>query len=309
MKILRHIDTRKYNLDLLSKFYFSNSEYECSYSTLKECDNLVNFVSPDKSWSVWFSITQLGYSIFPELSGVFINSDIAQSIVQLISINKNTIVNGLDIIPILSMTHSGVISVESLTDDFMLKVSSSNFFVYIEKCPLLNINFEFNFEVYDRLKFPVYVKCGEIICDLHLFKMISVGDVLIIKHPALSLYTYSKQIYISKWNKGFDMVENFDLLPSTTDDDCEIKCDEINIKENDSIDNLPVKIDVVIFSTLITLKELYEIQSRKIFNLPQGVHKNISLKVNGQLIANGELVEFDNNLAVEINNVVYGEAK
>ena len=74
--------------------------------------------------------------------------------------------------------------------------------------------------------------------------------------------------------------------------------------ELDIYSNIPVNLSVELGRSEISLKEIYELTEGSIIELDRLVGEPLDLVVNGQIIAQGEVVAIDNNYGFRITNIV-----
>tara|TARA_A100001015_G_scaffold309446_1_gene408929 strand:+ start:942 stop:1412 length:471 start_codon:yes stop_codon:yes gene_type:complete len=72
----------------------------------------------------------------------------------------------------------------------------------------------------------------------------------------------------------------------------------------DIYSNIPVNLSVELGRSEISLKEVYELTEGSIIELDRLVGEPLDLVVNGQIIAQGEVVAIDNNYGFRITNIV-----
>ena len=74
--------------------------------------------------------------------------------------------------------------------------------------------------------------------------------------------------------------------------------------EVDVFSNIPVNLSVELGRSQISLKEVFELTEGSIIELERLVGEPLDLVVNGQVIAQGEVVAIDNNYGLRITNIV-----
>lgn len=74
--------------------------------------------------------------------------------------------------------------------------------------------------------------------------------------------------------------------------------------EVDVFSNIPIKVSVELGRSEISLKEVFELTEGSIIELERLVGEPLDLVVNGQVIAQGEVVAIDNNYGLRITNIV-----
>ncbi|MDD5456151.1 MAG: FliM/FliN family flagellar motor switch protein [Candidatus Margulisbacteria bacterium] len=68
--------------------------------------------------------------------------------------------------------------------------------------------------------------------------------------------------------------------------------------------NIPVKIDVYLGNTTISLREIYELTEGSVIELNKLFGEPLELKIGGQIIAVGEVVAVDNNYGIMLKEIV-----
>ena len=84
---------------------------------------------------------------------------------------------------------------------------------------------------------------------------------------------------------------------------------ETNVTESESLNqnvfkNIPVTVSVELGRSQISLKEVLDLSEGSIVELQRLVGEPLDLVVNGQIIAQGEVVAIDNNYGLRITNVI-----
>lgn len=74
--------------------------------------------------------------------------------------------------------------------------------------------------------------------------------------------------------------------------------------ESDIFNAIPVNLSVELGRSQITLKEVYELMEGSIIELERLVGEPLDLVVNGQIIAQGEVVAIDNNYGLRVTNII-----
>jgi len=68
--------------------------------------------------------------------------------------------------------------------------------------------------------------------------------------------------------------------------------------------NIPVKIDVMLGNTIISLKEVNDLTEGSIIDLDKLFGEPLELKISGQLVALGEVVAVDNNYGIMLKEII-----
>lgn len=73
---------------------------------------------------------------------------------------------------------------------------------------------------------------------------------------------------------------------------------------NDVFSNIPVSVSVELGRSRVSLKEVFELTEGSIIELERLVGEPLDLVVNGQIIAQGEVVAIDNNYGFRVTNII-----
>ena len=73
--------------------------------------------------------------------------------------------------------------------------------------------------------------------------------------------------------------------------------------EIDMFQNIPITVSVELGRAQISLKEVYELSEGSIIELERLVGEPLDLVVNGQVIAQGEVVAIDNNYGLRVTQI------
>ncbi|SNZ08136.1 flagellar motor switch protein FliN/FliY [Persephonella hydrogeniphila] len=87
----------------------------------------------------------------------------------------------------------------------------------------------------------------------------------------------------------------------------EHKPEETELLEKEKLDllmDIPLEISVEIGSTTMPLEEVLKLNPNSIVELDRYINQPIDIKVNGKLIAKGELYTVENNFGVKITSII-----
>ena len=73
---------------------------------------------------------------------------------------------------------------------------------------------------------------------------------------------------------------------------------------SDVFTNIPIEVTVELGRTKISLKDLYELSEGSIIELERLAGEPLDLVVNGQIVAQGEVVAIDENYGLRITHIV-----
>lgn len=79
--------------------------------------------------------------------------------------------------------------------------------------------------------------------------------------------------------------------------------------EADVFSSIPVSVSVELGRSRISLKEVFELSEGSIIELERMVGEPLDLVVNGQVVAQGEVVAIDNNYGLRVTHIVSSSKK
>ncbi|WP_315387212.1 FliM/FliN family flagellar motor switch protein [uncultured Stenotrophomonas sp.] len=156
------------------------------------------------------------------------------------------------------------------------------------------------------LRLPVELGIARLRVSLHRLRTLPPGAVLLLDqlHPVARyaqrrLYSFDFTLETISVNTPFDFLDDDDggtdiAAASATAAATADAAHGIDIRR------LPVAVDVVLCQLQHAVGELDRLQPGTVFNLPDDAWKHLQLRVNGQLIARGELVQVGDQLGVQL---------
>lgn len=159
-----------------------------------------------------------------------------------------------------------------------------------------------------RLHVPVALGIARLRLPLHRLRSLAPGAVLLLEqlHPvartgARRLYSFDFSLETISVNTPFDFLDdddgNADIAPPAT---AAPAATANTTTPGIDIKHLPVNVDVVLCQLQHSIGELDGLQPGTVFNLPVDAWKQLQLRVNGQLVARGELVQVGDQLGVQL---------
>ncbi|ECG1193305.1 YscQ/HrcQ family type III secretion apparatus protein [Salmonella bongori] len=147
-----------------------------------------------------------------------------------------------------------------------------------------------------NLRWPLRFVIGSSDTQRALLGRIGIGDVLLIRHSSAEVYCYSKKLGHFNRVEGGIIVETLDIQHIE---------EEKNETETAGIlpglNQLPVKLEFVLHRKNVTLADLEAIGQQQLLSLPTNAELNVEIMANGVLLGNGELVQMNDTLGVEIH--------
>lgn len=155
------------------------------------------------------------------------------------------------------------------------------------------------------LRLPVELGIARLRLPLHRLRGLAPGAVLLLDqlHPVARtggrrLYSFDFTLETIAVNTPFDFLDDddgsADIAPPAVAPAADAPAAGIDIKR------LPVNVDVVLCQLQHAIGELDGLQPGTVFHLPVDAWKQLQLRVNGQLIAHGELVQVGDQLGVQL---------
>lgn len=304
MKTLRKIDSRIYRLQQLSD-RLAGLNVITNFTHIDYTGKFINFFLSETKWSVWISLSQLASYVSPNLSGMHLNHVLEQAILDFISLNTDCIISIETSIPFSLMERGSIEVAENIHHIIFLKVKFKDLIFYVEDTPQISDDYYFDCKSFFDFNIPVSLKIGHNRLKLSTLREIQSGDILKIQNVSLNFFCSSTIIPIPFNNEISCMIDKYILQ------DEDINSSDFSLNDYSETVNSPscnmeeihVNVDMVILSKKMTLREVNELQFGKTLILPEDAHKKVAVKVNEKLIAIGELVEYDEKLAIEIASV------
>ena len=140
-------------------------------------------------------------------------------------------------------------------------------------------------------------------CDLRVAQLrtLQPGDVLLLGTPAPTALLEGQALFSFALNEEHIMVIDFDAMPPF---DAVARADaaepEAAPEPRLELGRLSVMVDVVLCRMRQSLGSLSELQPGSTIALDADAHRNVELRVQGQLLATGELVSVGDGLGVQI---------
>lgn len=156
------------------------------------------------------------------------------------------------------------------------------------------------------LRVPVDLGIARLRLSMHRLRSLAPGAVLLLdqlqpvaRHAQRRLYSFDFTLETISVNTPFDFLDDDD---GGTDIAAASAIATASADTTPGIDirRLPVAVDVVLCQLQHAIGELDGLQPGTVFNLPDDAWKHLQLRVNGQLIARGELVQVGDQLGVQL---------
>ncbi len=157
-----------------------------------------------------------------------------------------------------------------------------------------------------QLCVPVELEVARVMLPLQRLRTLSPGSVLLLeqfqpiaRHRAQRLYTFDFTLETVSVNTPFDFAEDdadtagFDALPPAAA--------PAPAPTGLDVARLPVTVEVVLCQLQQRVGDLAALQPGTVFNLPPDAWTQLQLRVNGQTIARGELVQVGEQLGVQLH--------
>lgn len=297
--MFRKIDPVSFRLTLLQR-HLDATEYEAEWINNFSAGAWVNYSSAEMGWGLWFHISELTTIFSPQLTGMILNEKAMRHILSLSSFDKEYSLSSSVSIPLHRLKRSDLVDENVIKDKTMLRVKRNSLSYYIECCPLLSFDKLSKLPEWINFPFPVSVTIGYSTLSLSALRALRRGDILVVKIINKRMLYLNNSFPLKSLGENF-MIDEDRYMATLS----ELYQDN-NTDIIDDISKLPVQVDVILHHCQLTLEELQQIRQSKMFPLPDSVHENVRIQVNGQTFALGELVEFDQQLAVEIRDISVG---
>lgn len=325
---LRKIDYSDFILNVMQARLIANGM--SAYAEKPALEGVwVNFVDENNDWSVWFFLDDLVEYVMPHYSGVVLTEKLKLRFIDLINRNTPLFLQQFSDLPAGMMHYEKFCRTADADFNKMLRVTSNQITYWVEKIPLRLQTQSLDTGEFERLSWPVSFKLGSTPMALLSLYGISPGDFLLIKTISAQVMIYGKNIIQLKEHGGLQMSDGFfdfdsiaeregfsDYMPGYQPHHEDDETTEEMVPENEipeeiqdehhedaiSYDAIPVQLEFIIHNAIYTLQEIKELGITKHFTLPAGAEKKVIIQINGQRIGCGELVQIDDNLALEVTD-------
>ncbi|EKC3540982.1 FliM/FliN family flagellar motor switch protein [Salmonella enterica] len=179
----------------------------------------------------------------------------------------------------------------------MLKVSTPSFTIWLDYLDVILMRSGTGI-LNEEIKWQIDYVLGKTLISAGTMEKICGNDVLIIKEIDPYAACFNEKIFSWSYPEG--------IMTFTNEDTADIvKCSEENnflpvSEEIIDLKKIPVKMEFILHSEIMTLANLESLTTGEMVSFPDNVEKRIEIRVNGIRLGEGELVEFNNKLAVEI---------
>ncbi len=113
----------------------------------------------------------------------------------------------------------------------------------------------------------------------------------------------------SKWANMLENQEKKDVIKETVETESKPEIKPEILKKLDVLLDLPVHISVEIGSKILSIEEILKLTPNSVIDLDRYLNEPIDLKVNGVLIARGELYQIEDNFAIRITEILTKEER
>lgn len=158
------------------------------------------------------------------------------------------------------------------------------------------------------LRLPVELGIARLQLPLHRLRTLAPGAVVLLDQLAPVARTSRRRLYAFDFtletisvNTPFDFLDDEDATADlAVSASPEPAPSGIATATGIDIRRLPVTVDVVLCQLQQSIGELDGLQPGTVFNLPHDAWKQLQLRVNGQVVARGELVQVGDQLGVQL---------
>ncbi|EHG5995780.1 TPA: FliM/FliN family flagellar motor switch protein [Escherichia fergusonii] len=181
--------------------------------------------------------------------------------------------------------------------DQMVRIQTPIFTLWLEH---LNIKLESpGVDIINAgMKWRVDFVLGQTVIRTETLSKTGNSDLLLIKDVRSYAACFNQKLFLWSYPEGkmtsindeFNSINEYeeDILSATGDEITELR-------------NIPVKLEFILHSDILTLAGLEGIYSGQMYSFPDSVEKRIEIRANGKRIGEGELVDYDGMLAVEVH--------
>lgn len=185
----------------------------------------------------------------------------------------------------------------------MVRIQTPIFALWLE-----HLNFELkspNTDIVDAgLKLRVDYVLGQTIIRTETLSKTGISDLLLIRDVRSYVSSFNQKLFLWSYPEGTmtSMNDEFNGDNEYDEDTLLATGDE----EITDLKNIPVKLEFILHSEILTLGDLEGISSGQMRSFPESVEKQVEIRANGKRIGEGELVDYNGGLAVEVQQWMGG---
>lgn len=253
----------------------------------------VRLSDSEKRWSAWIKPGDWLEHVSPALAGAAVSAGAEQLVVSWLAATERPFELPVPHLSWRRLCVEDAVPGSALPEGKLLHVMSNRGGVWFERLPELPT---VGGGRPKRLRWPLRFVIGSSETQRSLLGRIGVGDVLLIRTSSPEIYCYTKKLgYFSRVEGGI-IVETLDIQHAE---------EEKNETETTGIlpglNQLPVKLEFVLCRKRVTLAELETMGQQQLLPLPANAECNVEIMANGVLLGNGELVQMNDTLGIEIH--------
>lgn len=153
------------------------------------------------------------------------------------------------------------------------------------------------------LTVQVQASLGKTRLAWRVLRRIRLGDILLIEQPEMTVWCHEYPLFSFALEKeGLVMNEHNKTLQEKKGQDA---AGQHFLLGNDKLSQVRVEVQFVLMERKLSLIQLQSMVAGEVWAMPQDTEKNISLKVNNILFAEGELVQLsDGRLGIEVQKMI-----
>ncbi|EDS3841748.1 YscQ/HrcQ family type III secretion apparatus protein [Citrobacter portucalensis] len=253
------------------------------------CGKWVQTGDSGQRWQGWLRLNDWLASVAPSLAGLAISAGIEEQVLPWLVAREKPFSFPVPQLAYESLWFGEIVTESSLPAESLLRVMSSHGPLWLER---VSISEEpsGNFSVPEVMQWPLCLVIGSSTVKSSLLGRVHTGDMLLINCVTYEIHCYTKTLGYFEWSEEECILDFSDVQDMLKDEDEEIRCP----------DQLPVRLDFVLYRSQFSLSGLKSLYRGKILHLPKDVERYVEIRVNGSLIGRGELIQLNDSLGVEI---------
>ncbi|ELW0691120.1 SPI-1 type III secretion system protein SpaO [Salmonella enterica] len=253
----------------------------------------VRLSDAEKRWSAWIQPGDWLEHVSPALAGAAVSAGAEHLVVPWLAATERPFELPVPHLSCRRLCVENPVPGSALPEGKLLHIMSDRgglWFEYLPELPAVGGGRP------KMLRWPLRFVIGSSDTQRSLLGRIGIGDVLLIRTSRAEVYCYAKKLGHFNRVEGGIIVETLDIQHIEEENNTTETAETLP-----GLNQLPVKLEFVLYCKNVTLAELETMGQQQLLSLPTNAELNVEIMANGVLLGNGELVQMNDTLGVEIH--------
>lgn len=309
---LRHANRLAAQLQYAANQWQQQGQYDVAYLRLNTHGRYISFqaIGQQGMWSGLVEAKEWLARFAPEIAALATSNYDEQTVLELFSATPKPFALDKLNLPYTHLQIGDMVTGGELADHPLICVNTERGAIWIQTLPTaLTWDHTGSHEPLNNLPVPLCFVLGYSTLSFPLLSKLAQGDVLLISKKTFSMTTNGKILGTYQLTEGGIQVENFygeDYSSESNDDHHPSSSEELPMSDQHepmAFGHLPVKLEFVLDERSVNIADLAQLAPGSLLELKPDAEQSIAIRVNGALLAKGELVQLEDRLGVEIKTI------